>query len=253
MAVYRKKLVDKDGNTIIPAIGDIYGPVYTASLSSASGGIARYEFTPDTPVENSRVYAVKFPAPTMNNATIILGDGVTSGSILVPPVAATDTPNYELLDTTMINDTEPLLLMYNGIQWVCLNQKRSVSSGDIDWTTFTVETGAVSQVAVNTSWVTLKTFTIANDGNYILWTKAIRAANSTSGAIISMRIQKNGTNVLQFDAPTVANYAGNHDVLTQGMATFSASAGDAVTISIAKDRTNYTSNLGCQYALAQVC
>lgn len=135
MAVYRKKLVDKDGNTIIPAIGDIYGPVYTARLSSASGGIARYEFTPDTPVENSRVYAVKFPAPTVNNATIILGDGVTSGSILVPPVAATDTPNYELLDTTMINDTEPLLLMYNGIQWICLNQKRSVSSGDIDWTT----------------------------------------------------------------------------------------------------------------------
>ena len=116
-----------------------------------------------------------------------------------------------------------------------------------------METGTVSQVAVNTSWVTLKTFTIANDGNYILWTKAIRAANSASGAIISMRIQKNGTNVLQFDAPTVANYAGNHDVLTQGMATFSASAGDVVTISIVKDRTNYTSNLGCQYALAQVC
>lgn len=134
MAVYRKKLVDKDGNTIIPAIGDIYGPVYTASLSSSSGGIATYTFTPDTPVENSRVYAVKFTAPTTNN-TIILGDGTTFGSVLVPPVAATDTPNYELLDTTMINDTEPLLLMYNGVQWVCLNQKKSVSNGDIDWTT----------------------------------------------------------------------------------------------------------------------
>jgi len=146
MAVYRKKLVDKDGNTIIPAIGDIYGPVYTASLQSASGGIANYTFTPDTPVENSRVYAVKFPAPTVNNATVILGDGVSSGSILVPPVAATGTPNYELLDTTMINDTEPLLLMYNGVQWVCLNQKNKVATADldngavtsakIDWTTF---------------------------------------------------------------------------------------------------------------------
>ena len=128
---YRKKLVDKDGNTIIPIMGDI-GPVYTARLSSASGGIARYEFTPDTPVENSRVYAVKFPTPTVNNATIILGDGVTSGSILVPPVAATDSPNYELLDTTMINDTEPLLLMYNGVQWICLNQKRKVATADLD-------------------------------------------------------------------------------------------------------------------------
>lgn len=133
MAVYRKKLVDKDGNTIIPAIGDIYGPVYTASLSSASGGIANYTFTPDTPVEANRVYAVKFPAPTTNN-TIILGDGTTFGSVLVPPVAATDSPNYELLDTTMINDTEPLLLMYNGVQWVCLNQKKSIRSGDINWT-----------------------------------------------------------------------------------------------------------------------
>ena len=134
MAVYRKKLVDKDGNTIIPAIGDIYGPVYTASMASASGGIATYTFTPDTPLESGRVYAVKFPAPTVNNATIILGDGTTSASVLVPPVVATDSPNYELLDTTMINETEPLLLMYNGVQWVCLNQKKSIKSGDIDWT-----------------------------------------------------------------------------------------------------------------------
>ena len=143
MAVYRKKLVDKDGNTIIPAVGDIYGTVYNATLSSATaGGRADYEFTPDTPVENNKVYAVQFPAPTVNNATIILGDGVSSGSILVPPVAATDSPNYELLNTDMINDTEPLLLMYNGVQWVCLNQKKKTSSSDIDWATF-IKTGTV--------------------------------------------------------------------------------------------------------------
>lgn len=137
MAVYRKKLVDKDGNTIIPAVGDVYGTVYTATLSSATaGGRADYEFTPDTPVENNKVYAVMFPEPTVNNATIILGDGVSSGSILVPPVSATDSPNYELLTTDMINDTEPLLLMYNGVQWVCLNQKKKTSSSDIDWATF---------------------------------------------------------------------------------------------------------------------
>lgn len=137
MAVYRKKLVDKDGNTIIPAVGDIYGTVYTATLSSATaGGRADYDFTPDTPVENNKVYAVQFPDPTVNNATIILGDGVSSGSILVPPVAATDSPNYDLLTTDMINNTEPLLLMYNGVQWVCLNQKKKTSSSDIDWATF---------------------------------------------------------------------------------------------------------------------
>lgn len=148
MAVYRKKLLDKDGNTIIPAVGDIYGTVYTATLSSATaGGRADYEFNPDTPVENNKVYAVMFPAPTVNNATVILGDGVVSGSILVPPVSATESPNYELLTTDMINDTEPLLLMYSGVQWVCLNQNKKVATDDlenkavksdkIDWTTMT--------------------------------------------------------------------------------------------------------------------
>lgn len=133
MAVYRKKLLDKDGNTIIPAVGDIYGTVYNATLSSATaGGRADYEFTPDTPIENNKVYAVMFPAPTVNNATVILGDGVESGSILVPPVAATDSPNYELLTTDMINDTEPLLLMYSGVQWVCLNQKKKVATADLE-------------------------------------------------------------------------------------------------------------------------
>ena len=133
MAVYRKKLLDKDGNTIIPAVGDIYGTVYTANLSSATaGGRADYEFTPDTPIENNKVYAVMFPAPTVNNATVILGDGVVSGSILVPPVAATDSPNYELLTTDMINDTEPLLLMYSGVQWMCLNQKKKVATADLE-------------------------------------------------------------------------------------------------------------------------
>ena len=153
MAVYRKKLVDKDGNTIIPAVGDIYGTVYTANLSSATaGGRADYEFTPDTPIEKNKVYAVMFPAPTVNNATVILGDGVESGSILVPPVAATDSPNYELLTTDMINDTEPLLLRYSGVQWMCLNQKKKVATADledksvksskIDFTTF-IKTGTV--------------------------------------------------------------------------------------------------------------
>ena len=148
MAVYRKKLVDKDGNTIIPAVGDIYGTVYNATLSTATAGdTARYDFTPDTPVENNKVYAVKFPDPTVNNATIILGDGVVSGSILVPPVSATDAPNYELLTTDMINNTEPLLLMYSGVQWVCLNQKKKVATADL-------ENGAVSSNKIN--WATLK-------------------------------------------------------------------------------------------------
>ena len=151
-STFRKKLVDKDGNTIVPIMGYM-GTVYEATLSTATaGGRADYEFTPDTPLENNKVYAVKFPAPTVNNATIILGDGVSSGSILVPPVAATDAPNYELLTTDMINDTEPLLLMYNGVQWVCLNQKKKVATADL-------ENNAVTSAKVN--WATfIKTGTV---------------------------------------------------------------------------------------------
>ena len=191
MAVYRKRLLDKDGNTIIPAVGDIYGTVYTATLSTATaGGRADYEFTPDTPVENNKVYAVKLPDPTVNNATIILGDGVSSGSILVPPVAATDSPNYELLTTDMINDTEPLLLMYNGVQWVCLNQKKKVATADlednavtsnkIDWATLyksATPLSATLPVNANTE-TTVQSFTLPAGKWRIFW--AVRGYGETS-------------------------------------------------------------------------
>lgn len=177
MAVYRKKLVDKDGNTIIPAVGDIYGTVYNATISTATAsGRADYEFTPDTPIENNKVYAVKFPAPTVNNATIILGDGVVSGSILVPPVSATDSPNYELLTTDMINNTEPLLLMYSGVQWVCLNQKNKVATADLG-------NNAVS--ANNVNWATfIKTGTV----------KVEYQANNTSGGFANVTFDTPFTN-----------------------------------------------------------
>lgn len=177
MAVYRKKLVDKDGNTIIPAVGDVYGTVYTATLSNATaGGRADYEFTPDTPVEDNKVYAVVFPEPTVNNATVILGDGVVSGSILVPPVSATDSPNYELLTTDMINDTEPMLLMYSSVQWVCLNQKKKVATADL-------ENNAVTSNKVN--WATfIKTGTV----------KVEYQANNTPGGFVNVKFDTPFTN-----------------------------------------------------------
>ena len=225
MAVYRKKLVDKDGNTIIPAVGDIYGTVYDATLSSATaGGRADYEFTPDTPLENNKVYAVKFPAPTVNNATIILGDGVESGSILVPPVAATDAPNYELLTTDMINDTEPLLLMYNGVQWVCLNQKKKVATADlennavtsanVDWATLPGSAGetTVSGKMSGTSWANIgNAFKAPSNGLY--FASAIFNQNGNPGAtkfIMEGRIVAAG-NAFSTGAASVANYVGNNN------------------------------------------
>lgn len=175
MAVYRKKLVDKDGNTIIPAIGDIYGPVYTASLQSSSGGIATYTFTPDTPVEANRVYAVKFPDPSVNNAVILLGDGnMTASSILLPPVGASDNPSYELAYTYNINDTEVWLLMYTGSQqWVCLNQKKPIPVDDI--------TNLITPV--QNSWTSRNDIKMYRYGNVIVlrfyqWWVASISANS---------------------------------------------------------------------------
>lgn len=225
MAVYRKKLVDKDGNTIIPAVGDIYGTVYNATLSSATaGGRADYDFTPDTPIENNKVYAVQFPDPTVNNATIILGDGVVSGSILIPPVAATDSPNYELLTTDMINNTEPLLLMYSGVQWVCLNQKKKVATADledkavksakIDWATLPGSAGAttVSGKMSGTSWANIGgAFKAPSNGLY--FTSAIFNQNGNPGAtsfLMGARIVAAG-NAFSDTASSVANYVGNHN------------------------------------------
>lgn len=220
MAVYRKKLVDKDGNTIIPAVGDIYGTVYTANLSSATaGGRADYEFTPDTPIENNKVYAVMLPAPTVNNATVILGDGVVSGSILVPPVSATDSPNYELLTTDMINDTEPLLLMYSGVQWMCLNQKKKVATADledkavksskIDWATIVTFTqgGKADKTLTTTSQTLLQTPTLA-PGRYIVFAKVgsnVTGYNTDLGDLLAS--VDGGTHIEKFTAHSAWNQA----------------------------------------------
>jgi hypothetical protein len=125
MATYRKRLTDEDGNTIIPAVGDVYGQVYTASISSSDSTTVTYEFTPECGLMTNSVYAVKFPTPTANlTKTLLLTDGnITAASILLPPPSATYQPSYTLATPSNINDTEPWLVMYNGTQWVCLNNK----------------------------------------------------------------------------------------------------------------------------------
>lgn len=129
---------------------------------------------------------------------------------------------------------------------------KAVTSDKVDWATFATENGVTSTVSVGTSFVTLKTFAINKDGNYIIWAKGTRSGNYTVGALITMRILKNEAAINAVDCPTVANYAGNHDVITQIMASFPASAGDTVSIQISKDRTDFGSNLGCLYMFAQI-
>lgn len=115
-----------------------------------------------------------------------------------------------------------------------------------------IESGSVSAVTVNTSWVTLKTLTASHDGTFLIWSNATKSGNSSSGCLVSMQVVKGTTSIMSTMAPTVANYAGNHEAITSVSAAFTASSGDTITIQIKKDRTNYSAKLGCNYLMLQV-
>lgn len=128
----------------------------------------------------------------------------------------------------------------------------SVTSDKIDWTTFDYSGANSTPVTVGTSYVTLVTLPIASDGLYFLIANVTRGVNSASGAIIYLNFQKNSNDLRTFTAPTVPNYAGNHEPTNVGFVVFSASTGDSVTIRVRKDRNDYGSALGTQYSLVKI-
>ena len=264
-AAYSNKLVDKNGNTIIPIMGYM-GTVYTATLSSATAGAtARYEFTPDTPVENNKVYAVMFPAPTVNNATIILGNGVVSGSILVPPVAATDSPNYELLTTDMINNTEPLLLMYSGVQWVCLNQKKKVATADlengavtsakIDWATLSGDEWPLINTATSNNNINNKadykqySFTVPANGRYFVSFTQQLGSDAANGYGLTLKIKLDDTTICQSGAAITGNAAYMYGAVS---CVVSANVGKVITCTATGGSTNSASTTNGRVSLARV-
>lgn len=128
----------------------------------------------------------------------------------------------------------------------------SVTSDKIDWTTFDYSGANSTPVTVGTSYVTLVTLPIASEGLYFLIANVTRGVNSASGAIIYLNFQKNSSDLRTFTAPTVPNYAGNHEPTNVGFVVFSANAGDSVTIRVRKDRNDYGSALGTQYSLVKI-
>lgn len=128
----------------------------------------------------------------------------------------------------------------------------SVTSDKIDWTTFDYSGANSTPVTVGTSYVTLVTLPIASGGLYFLIANVIRETNSPSGALIYLNFQKNSNDLRTFMAPTVPNYAGNHEPTNVGFVVFPASAGDSVTIRVRKDRNDYGSTLGTQYSLVKI-
>lgn len=274
---YEKKLVDKDGNTIVPITGYM-GKVYTATLSTATaGGVAQYDFTPDTPIENNKVYAVKFPTPIVSQDaavlapgvgqknTIILGDGVVSGSILVPPVAATESPNYELLTTDMINNTEPLLLVYNGVQWVCLNQKKKVDTADlnddsvtsdkIDWTTLSgdkwplINTGTSNNNINNKEDYVQYSFAVPASGRYFVSFTQRLGSNAANGYGLTVKVKLDGTTISQSGAAITGNASYMYAVVS---CVVSANVGQVITCASTGGSTNSTSTTNGRVSLARI-
>lgn len=122
----------------------------------------------------------------------------------------------------------------------------------IDWTTFAYSGANSTPVTVGISYVTLVTLPIASEGLYFLIANVTRGVNSASGAIIYLNFQKNSSDLRTFTAPTVPNYAGNHEPTNVGFVVFPANAGDSVKIRVKKDRNDYGSALGTQYSLVKI-
>lgn len=128
----------------------------------------------------------------------------------------------------------------------------AVTSDKIDWSTFDYSGANSTPVTVGTSYVTLVTLPIASEGLYFLIANVTRGVNSANGAIIYLNFQRNSNDLRTFTAPTVPNYAGNHEPTNVGFVVFSASAGDSVKIRAKKDRNDYGSALGTQYSLVKI-
>lgn len=128
----------------------------------------------------------------------------------------------------------------------------AVTSQKVDWTTFAYSGANSTPVTVGISYVTLVTLPIASEGLYFLIANVTRGVNSASGAIIYLNFQKNSNDLRTFTAPTVPNYAGNHEPTNVGFVVFSANAGDSVKIRVKKDRNDYGSALGTQYSLVKI-
>ena len=131
-------------------------------------------------------------------------------------------------------------------------QDGAVTSDKVDWTTFDYSGANSIPVTVGMSYVALVTLPITSDGLYFLIANVTREVNSVSGAIIYLNFQKNSNDLRTFIAPTVPNYAGNHEPTNVGFVVFPANAGDSVKIRVKKDRNDYGSALGTQYSLVKI-
>ena len=175
-----------------PAGADGLKNVYNVGFDYTSSGSPYYCHINlgEAPTTNG-LYAVKFPDITYRGKNILLSTTGLSPftSILLPQVSTTYQPNFSLLTTDDVNSTEPVILMYNGSQFVCLNYKQrvttddilasAVTSGKIDWTTMPINSlggGKYSLKLDNGLMIVYGRVSGTVDITTVLWSTLYRAA-----------------------------------------------------------------------------
>ena len=186
-------------------------------------------------------------APIVNNGALTIQQNGTTLDTFTANSATDKTVNIQTITAETVAPAEEV-----GAITASMIANGAVTAEKIDWTTFDNSSANVGAVAVGTSYVTLTTIPITSDGLYFLIANLTRTSNSTSGAIVYLRFKRNSNTLRVFTAPTVPNYAGNHEPMNLGFVVFSASAGDSVTIDAMKDNNNYNSALGTQYSLVKI-
>ncbi len=212
--------------TAVDASGNLY-------MASGSTGASDWKQINNTATVNNGALTIQQNGTTLDTFTANSSDDKTVNIQTITAETVAPAEEVGAITTDMIADG-------------------AVTASKIDWTTFNYKSVNISAVSVGTSYVTLTTIPIASDGLYFLIANLTRGANSTSGTIIYLRFKRNSDTLRVFTAPTIPNYAGNHEPTNLGFVVFPASAGDSVTIDAMKDNNNYNSSLGTQYSLVKI-
>ena len=114
-----------------------------------------------------------------------------------------------------------------------------------------IETGTIATKIVTTSYTNMITYTIPEDGIYLIWAKGTRSNNSGDGLMIAMRFRLDSVLIEETIFPTVKNYRGNVENITTLFSVAKCKAGQSLTIDERKD-IDVGPMLGLDYTIAKI-
>ena len=180
--------------------------------------------------------------------TAITADGATGSQACYCVLAEI------LVDHTTTTITNSLI--DNKISGVNQIADLAVKSNSIDFTTIRdnviIETGTIAAKTVTTSYTNMITYTIPEDGIYLIWGKGTRSNNSADGLMIAMRFRLDSVLIEETIFPTVKNYRGNVENITTLFSVAKCKAGQSLAIDERKD-IDAGPMLGLDYTIAKIC